>query len=170
MASLYAGTSGFAYPAWKPEFYPADVAASRFLEHYAGRLNCVEINYTFRRTPQRSTLEAWAQGTPPGFVFAVKAHQRITHVARLLDAGEPTAYFLTSLEPLRAAGKLGPVLFQLPPYLHLDLPRLAAFLDLLPDRAAGDHRVPPRLVVHRRGLRPAARATASPSAWPRRRS
>jgi len=133
MATLYAGTSGFAYPAWKPEFYPADVAASRFLAHYAGRLNCVEINYTFRRTPQRSTLEAWAQGTPPGFVFAVKAHQRITHFARLLDAAEPTSYFLNALEPLRAAGKLGPVLFQLPPHLHLDLPRLAGFLELLPD-------------------------------------
>ena len=132
MASLYAGTSGFAYPAWKPEFYPAGVAASRFLEHYATRLNCVEINYTFRRTPQRSTLEAWAQGTPAGFVFAVKAHQRITHRARLLDAGEATAFFLNALEPLRTAGKLGPVLFQLPPYLHVDVPRLSAFLELLP--------------------------------------
>jgi len=133
MARLYAGTSGFAYPAWKPEFYPADVAASRFLEHYAGRLNCVEINYTFRRTPRASTLEAWARGTPPGFVFAVKAHQRITHGARLRDVAEPTAFFLASLEPLRAVGKLGPVLFQLPPYLHCDVARLAAFLELLPD-------------------------------------
>ncbi len=132
MAHLYAGTSGFAYPAWKPGFYPADVAQARFLEHYAARLNCVEINYTFRRTPRRETLDAWVAGTPPGFVFAVKAHQRITHVARLLDAGEPTAFFLQSLEPLRAAGRLGPVLFQLPPYLRLDLPRLAAFLELLP--------------------------------------
>jgi uncharacterized protein YecE (DUF72 family) len=78
MATLFAGTSGFAYPAWKPEFYPADVAASRFLEHYATRLNCVEINYTFRRTPRATMLDAWAQGTPPGFTFAVKAHQRIT--------------------------------------------------------------------------------------------
>ena len=133
MASLFAGTSGFAYPAWKPEFYPADVDASRFLEHYASRLNCVEINYTFRRTPRASTLESWARGTPPGFVFAVKAHRRITHMARLQDAAEPTAFFLSSLEPLRAAGKLGPVLFQLPPFLHCDVARLAAFLELLPD-------------------------------------
>ena len=133
MATLFAGTSGFAYPAWKPEFYPADVAASRFLEHYAARLNCVEINYTFRRTPRASTLESWVRGTPPGFVFAVKAHQRITHVARLQDAGEATAFFLTALEPLRVAGKLGPVLFQLPPYLHRDVARLAGFLELLPD-------------------------------------
>ena len=132
MATLYAGTSGFAYPAWKPEFYPADVAASRFLEHYAARLNCVEINYTFRRTPRATTLEAWAQGTPPGFTFAVKAHQRITHQARLQDAGEATAFFFKALEPLRAAGKLGPILFQLPPYLRRDVPRLSAFLELLP--------------------------------------
>jgi len=132
MARLYAGTSGFAYPAWRPGFYPADVTQSHFLEHYAARLNCVEINYTFRRTPRRETLEAWVAGTPPGFVFAVKAHQRITHMARLQDAAEPTAFFLSSLEPLRAAGKLGPVLFQLPPYLRLDVPRLAAFLELLP--------------------------------------
>jgi uncharacterized protein YecE (DUF72 family) len=132
MATLFAGTSGFAYPAWKPEFYPADVAASRFLQHYAGRLNCVEINYTFRRTPRASTLETWVQATPPGFVFAVKAHQRITHQLRLQDAGEATAFFLSALEPLRTAGRLGPILFQLPPYLHCDVARLAAFLELLP--------------------------------------
>ena len=131
-ATLHAGTSGFAYPAWKPEFYPAGVAASRFLEHYAARLNCVEINYTFRRTPAAATLEAWVRGTPPGFTFAVKAHQRITHQARLQDAGEATSFFLKALEPLRAAGKLGPILFQLPPYLHCDPARLAAFLELLP--------------------------------------
>ena len=129
---MFAGTSGFAYPAWKPEFYPADVAASRFLEHYATRLNCVEINSTFRRTPRATTLDAWAQGTPPGFTFAVKAHQRITHRARLQDAGEATAFFLKALEPLRAAGKLGPLLFQLPPSLRCDVALLAAFLELLP--------------------------------------
>ena len=132
MASLYAGTSGFAYPAWKPEFYPADVAASRFLEHYAGRLNCVEINYTFRRTPQRSTLEAWAQGTPPGFVFAVKAHQRITHVARLLDAGEATAYFLTRSSRCARPASSGRSSFSCRPTCTSTLPRLAAFLELLP--------------------------------------
>jgi len=133
MATLYAGTSGFAYAAWKPGFYPAKLPAKQFLHHYAQRLNSVEINYTFRRMPSAATLESWVAATPPGFVFAVKAHQRITHKARLHDAAEPTAFFLNSLEPLRAAGKLGPVLFQLPPYLHRDVPRLAAFLELLPD-------------------------------------
>ena len=106
--------------------------ASRFLEHYAAHLNSVEINYTFRRTPRATTLEAWARATPPGFTFAVKAHQRITHGARLRDAAEATAFFLQALEPLRVAGRLGPILFQLPPWLHGDPALLAAFLELLP--------------------------------------
>ncbi len=132
MATLFAGTSGFAYASWKPGFYPAGLPAGRFLEHYAGRLNCVEINYTFRRMPSAATLESWVAATPPGFVFAIKAHQRITHVARLKDAQEPTEFFIKALEPLRVARRLGPLLFQLPPYLKLDLARLAAFLPLLP--------------------------------------
>ena len=132
MATLFAGTSGFAYASWKPAFYPAGLPAGRFLEHYAGRLNCVEINYTFRRMPSAATLESWVAATPPGFVFAIKAHQRITHVARLKDAQEPTEFFIKTLEPLRVARRLGPLLFQLPPYLKLDLARLAAFLPLLP--------------------------------------
>jgi uncharacterized protein YecE (DUF72 family) len=132
MATLFAGTSGFAYPAWKPEFYPPDVPAARFLEHYASRLNCVEINYTFRRMPRATTLESWVSATPPGFVFVMKAHQRITHMQRLKGAEESTAFFLEALEPLRRAGRLGPVLFQLPPNLKRDMDRLAAFLELLP--------------------------------------
>jgi uncharacterized protein YecE (DUF72 family) len=134
-ATLYAGTSGFAYPAWKPGFYPASVPAAKFLEYYATRLNCVEINYTFRRMPAASTLQAWIDHTPEGFAFVVKAHQQITHFRRLKDAGEPTAAFLAAIEPLRAAGRLGPVLFQLPPQLKVDLDRLATFLELLPPDA-----------------------------------
>ncbi len=132
MATLYAGTSGFAYPAWKPGFYPAELPARRFLEHYASRLNCVELNYTFRRLPAAATLRSWIDLTPPGFAFVVKAHQQITHFRRLKDVEEPTAAFLSALEPLREAGRLGPVLFQLPPQLGLDLERLGAFLALLP--------------------------------------
>ena len=133
MVTLFAGTSGFAYPAWKPGFYPEKLPAARFLEHYAGRLNCVEINYTFRRMPSASTLASWVAATPPGFAFAIKAHQRITHAQRLRDAGETTEFFLKTLEPLREARRLGPVLFQLPPYLRLDFERLAAYLRLLPE-------------------------------------
>jgi uncharacterized protein YecE (DUF72 family) len=132
MAYLFAGTSGFAYPQWKPGFYPQDVPQKKFLEHYATRLNAVEINYTFRRLPAAATLENWAASTPSGFLFSVKAHQRITHIRRLKDAGEATEIFLKAIDPLRAARRLGPVLFQLPPQLKADSARLAGFLDLLP--------------------------------------
>src|ERR1035441_5350879 len=94
MATLYAGTSGFAYLAWKPGFYPAKTPANQFLKYYAQRLNCVEINYTFRRLPSASTLENWVAQTAPGFVFAVKAHMRITHILRLKNAAEATGLFL----------------------------------------------------------------------------
>jgi uncharacterized protein YecE (DUF72 family) len=132
MATLFAGTSGFAYPAWKPAFYPAKLPAVQFLNHYARRLNAVEINYTFRRTPSAATLAAWVEATPPGFVFAVKAHMRITHILRLKNAEQATAFFLKAIDPLRSARRLGPVLFQLPPQLKADRPLLAAYLDLLP--------------------------------------
>ena len=132
MAHLFAGTSGFAYAQWKPQFYPADVPAKKFLEHYARRLNCVEINYTFRHMPSATTLASWVELTPAGFVFAIKAHMRITHILRLKNAAEATDVFLRSIDPLRSARRLGPVLFQLPPNLKGDLKLLADFLPLLP--------------------------------------
>src|ERR1019366_3565454 len=132
MATLYAGTSGFAYPAWKPVFYPAKLPAKQFLHHYAQRLNCVEINYTFRRLPSASTLQSWVEATPPGFVFAVKANQRITHILRLKNAAEATALFLKTIDPLSSACRLGPILFQLPPHLKCAEALLRDFLDLLP--------------------------------------
>jgi uncharacterized protein YecE (DUF72 family) len=132
MATLYAGTSGFAYAAWKPAFYPAKLASKQFLNHYATRLNCVEINYTFRRLPSASTLESWVNATPAGFVFAVKANQRITHIMRLKNAGESTELFFRMIDPLRTARRLGPVLFQLPPNLKCDAPLLRDYLALLP--------------------------------------
>jgi uncharacterized protein YecE (DUF72 family) len=132
MATLYAGTSGFAYPAWKPGFYPAKMAAKQFLNHYAQRLNCVEINYTFRRLPSASTLQSWVAATPPGFVFAVKANMRITHILRLKNAGEATELFLKMIDPLRSARRLGPILFQLGPTLKCDVALLHDYLELLP--------------------------------------
>jgi uncharacterized protein YecE (DUF72 family) len=133
MATLYAGTSGFAYAAWKPAFYPAKLPSHQFLKHYASRLNAVEINYTFRRLPSAKTLEAWVEATPPGFVFAVKANMRITHILRLKNAGEATDLFFRMIDPLRTSRRLGPVLFQLPPALKVDVPLLSAYLDLLPE-------------------------------------
>src|SRR5271155_127361 len=128
MGEIYAGTSGWAYGSWKPDFYPAKLGAAKFLNHYAGRLNSVEVNYTFRRIASEELLLRWAEATPADFRFAVKAHQRITHIKRLRDAGEATADFLASLEPLRKAKKLGPVLFQLPPNFKCDVGRLREFL------------------------------------------
>jgi uncharacterized protein YecE (DUF72 family) len=132
MATLFAGTSGFAYPAWKPGFYPEKLPQAKFLEHYATRLNAVEINYTFRRMPSASTLEAWVKASPEGFVFALKAHQRITHIQRLKNSEQSTEIFLKAIDPLRSARRLGPVLFQLPPNLKCDPGLLAAYLELLP--------------------------------------
>jgi uncharacterized protein YecE (DUF72 family) len=133
MATLFAGTSGFAYPAWKPAFYPAKLPAKEFLAFYSGRLNCVEINYTFRRLPAASTLEAWVAATRPGFVFAVKAHMRITHILRLKNAEQATDVFLKAIDPLRTARRLGPVLFQLPPNMKCDVAALRDYLALLPN-------------------------------------
>jgi uncharacterized protein YecE (DUF72 family) len=133
MATLYAGTSGFAYTAWKPAFYPAKLPANQFLKHYAGRLNCVEINYTFRRLPSASTLESWVAATPPGFVFAVKANMRITHILRLKNAAEATELFFQKIDPLRTSRRLGPVLFQLPPAMKCDAALLSSYLELLPE-------------------------------------
>ena len=132
MATLYAGTSGFAYAAWKPVFYPPKLPSNQFLKHYAERLNCVEINYTFRRLPAATTLENWVQQTPAGFVFATKANMRITHILRLKNAEQATEVFFKAIDPLRTSRRLGPLLFQLPPALKCDVGLLKAYLDLLP--------------------------------------
>jgi uncharacterized protein YecE (DUF72 family) len=129
---IYAGTSGFAYPSWKPRFYPADLSSKKFLEYYAGRLNSVEINYTFRRLPAESTLENWIKATSEGFMFSPKAHQRITHLARLKGVADFLEIFLRALDPLRATHRLGPILFQLPPYFRRDDAVLSDFLAALP--------------------------------------
>lgn len=134
MASIYAGTSGWAYASWKPTFYPAKLASAKFLSYYATRLNTVEVNYTFRARPTAKMLAGWIGSTPPHFKFAIKAHQRITHILRLHDAGAATADFLASLAPLSEADRLGPILFQLPPFQKCDLPRLESFIGVLPRR------------------------------------
>jgi len=131
MAQLYAGTSGFAYPVWKPAFYPEILAQKKFLEHYATRLNAVEINYTFRQLPSASTLANWVAQTPESFVFATKAHQNLTHTQRLKDSPFIDVFF-KAIDPLRATRRLGPVLFQLAPNFKVDEALLAAFLNRVP--------------------------------------
>ncbi len=133
MSKLFAGTSGFAYPTWKPDFYPPKLAAKGFLNYYATRLNCVEINYTFRMLPKLTTLTNWVEATPDSFVFCPKAHMRLTHILKLRDAGTFTELFLKTIDPLRVKGRLGPILFQLAPTFKADVKLLAEYLKLLPD-------------------------------------
>lgn len=132
MPQIYAGTSGFAYASWKPDFYPAKLPARDFLRHYAGRLNSTEVNYTFRQLPKAETLKGWVEATPANFVFSLKAHMRLTHILKLKDAGPFLEVFLRAIDPLRSARRLGPVLYQLPPTLRCDAALLTDFLALLP--------------------------------------
>jgi len=132
MAQLFAGTSGWAYPSWKPEFYPEKLAQKKFLGHYATRLNTVEVNFTFRQLVKETTIQNWLRESPAYFRFGIKAHQVITHIKRLKGTEEFVPRFLATIEPLAAAGKLGPVLFQLPPNLKADLALLKDFLGTLP--------------------------------------
>jgi uncharacterized protein YecE (DUF72 family) len=127
-SAIHAGTSGWAYSTWKPAFYPAKLPAKRFLEHYAAVLNSVEVNYTFRALPTASTLANWIAATPANFLFSFKAPQTITHIKRLRDGHEAVERFVGVLEPVRAAGKLGTLLFQLPPNFKADPLLLADFL------------------------------------------
>jgi uncharacterized protein YecE (DUF72 family) len=139
---IVAGASGYSFKEWKGNFYPDKIKPEDMLTFYAERLPTVEINNTFYRLPSASMLENWAATTPQAFRLAIKASRRITHIARLKveTAAEPTNYLYRNLEALGA--KRGPVLFQLPPNLKKDLPRLTAFLGLLPDghRAAFEFR------------------------------
>lgn len=136
-ARILAGTSGWAYPTWKPAFYPASTPAKKFLEFYSTQLSSVEVNYTFRALPTAKMLEDWLAATQPFFRFSFKAPQRITHIKRLANCAEDVTFLLSSLEPVRQAGKLGLILFQLPPNLKKDPARLATFLEAPALRAAG---------------------------------
>lgn len=132
MPQLLAGTSGWAYPSWKPDFYPEKLAQKKFLGYYATRLNTVEVNFTFRQLVKETTIQNWMQETPAHFKFGIKAHQVITHIKRLKGTEDFVPRFLATIEPLAAAGKLGPVLFQLPPNLKADSALLKDFLAMLP--------------------------------------
>ena len=130
---VLAGTSGFSYKEWKGSFYPEDLPAEEMLAYYAARLPAVEINNTFYRMPKPALLESWAAQVPPEFRFILKASQRITHRKRLKEDGDEVAYFFQTAATL--GDRLGPTLVQLPPNLKKDLPRLEAFLAVLPEKA-----------------------------------
>jgi uncharacterized protein YecE (DUF72 family) len=133
MATMWAGASGYAFKEWKGSFYPEKIAPEAMLAFYGERLPAVEINNTFYQMPKATVLAHWVEVTPEHFRFAVKASRRITHDARLKAdaAAESVAYLYKNLAALGA--KRGPVLFQLPPFLKKDVPRLAEFLGVLPE-------------------------------------
>jgi uncharacterized protein YecE (DUF72 family) len=139
---LWAGASGYSFKEWKGDFYPADMKPEGMLPWYAERLPTVEINNTFYQMPKVAVLENWVRATPDSFRFSIKASRRITHMARLKadSAADSVSFLYKNLAALGA--KRGPVLFQLPPFMKKDLPRLAEFLALLPaeHRAAFEFR------------------------------
>jgi uncharacterized protein YecE (DUF72 family) len=128
---VWAGTSGYSYPAWKGSFYPDDLPAKEMLAYYASRLPAVEINNTFYRMPRESVLEGWAETVPDGFRFVLKASRRITHFKRLKGTDEEVEYFIGTAAAL--ADRAGAILYQLPPNFKRDDDRLAAFIASLPN-------------------------------------
>lgn len=130
VSRVLAGTSGFAFPEWRGTFYPPKLPPGGMLAHYAAHLPTVELNVSFYRTPSQATVARWAAAVPPSFRFATKAHRRITHEKRLRGAEEELRLLHDRLQGLGPT--LGPVLFQLPPFLRYDLPLLEDFLAALP--------------------------------------
>jgi uncharacterized protein YecE (DUF72 family) len=127
---IHVGCSGWVYRHWRGIFYPEGLPQRRWFERYAEEFDTVEINASFYRLPLASTFEGWREKAPLGFRYAVKVNRFITHMKKLIDCDEPVDGFIALARPLRE--KLGPLLYQLPPSLHKDLPRLEAFLQRLP--------------------------------------
>ncbi len=128
---LLAGTSGYSFKEWKGTFYPEDIKAGAMLGFYSTKFPTIEINNTFYRLPKEHVLQEWGSQVPEQFTFAIKASQRITHHARLKAESESALQFLLK-NTVTLGTKLGPILFQLPPNLKKDLPRLQNFLTYLP--------------------------------------
>ena len=128
--AIWVGTSGYNYPEWRGSFYPEKFSTAKMLPYYAERLDTVEINYTFYRTPDAKIMAGWAAAVPERFKFTLKAPKRITHIARLKNCAEPLDHFVKSSAAL--GPKLGILFFQLPPYMKKDLGVLDEFLDILP--------------------------------------
>ncbi len=137
---LFVGTSGYSYKEWKGSFYPKDLPDKQMLRYYGERFQTVEINNTFYRMPTETLLANWAKEVPEHFAFVLKASQRITHQQRLKGCEENVDYLLKTAAVL--GNRLGPLLFQLPPNMKKDLPRLQGFLELVPKgtRAAFEFR------------------------------
>ncbi len=126
------GCSGWAYDDWRGSLYPEGEPRRRWLECYAQHFDTVEVNNTFYRLPARDAVAGWVAQTPPGFEFTVKASRYLTHIKRLTDTTDGLRRFYERIEPLQAAGRLGPMLWQLPENFHRDDRRLNDWLEALP--------------------------------------
>ncbi len=129
---MHIGCSGWSYRDWRGVLYDERLPARRWLEAYAARFDTVEVNATFYRLPTVAAVERWVEQTPASFIFCVKASRYLTHVKRLVDIDEGIERFYERIEPLRAAGRLGPLLWQLPETFHRDDERLRALISVLP--------------------------------------
>jgi len=132
MKQVRIGCSGWMYDDWRGRLYPQREPKRRWLELYAQQFDTVEVNATFYRLQRRDAVAAWVAQTPEQFIFAVKASRYLTHIKRLVDIGDGIARFYEPLEPLIDAGRLGPVLWQLPENFHRDDARLDGWLAQLP--------------------------------------
>ena len=151
------GCSGWSYSHWEGRLYPSTLPASRWLERYTEYFDTVEVNATFYRLPKRGTVARWAKITPDGFCFAVKGSRYLTHVRRLRDLPDGVARLVELLKPLSASGKLGPLLWQLPPTIPAGRRTTGYSARGAPARTSGVGVSRPKL-VHRGRLFPAARA------------
>ncbi len=129
-AKYHIGTSGWHYEDWRERFYPVKLAGPQWLKYYAGHFTTVELNYSFYRLPAENAWAYWRDSTPLGFIFAVKASRFITHVKRLKNTEEAVANFISRARLLQ--GKLGPILYQLPPSMKRDVEILEGFIEMLP--------------------------------------
>jgi len=128
---LRVGCSGWSYESWRHDVYD-DAPASRWLERYARLFDTVEVNSSFYRLPTKKAVQAWVDATPERFSFAVKASRYLTHVRRLRDVAEGVERLYARIQPLVEAGKLGPVLWQLPATFRRNDDRLASALAEIP--------------------------------------
>jgi uncharacterized protein YecE (DUF72 family) len=131
-APVRIGCSGWSYQSWRGGLYPEGLPQKRWLERYAEAFDTVELNATFYRLPSPEMVAGWADRSPAGFLFAAKGSRYLTHMKRLRDPGPGIERYWERLAPLREAGKLGPVLWQLPKNFHRDDEALAHALEALP--------------------------------------
>jgi uncharacterized protein YecE (DUF72 family) len=126
------GCSGWNYDDWRGRLYPEGLGKAHWLERYAEEFDTVEVNSTFYRLASRDAVARWVEQTPPGFLFAAKASRYLTHVRRLREIGQGIERYYERIEPLVESGKLGPVVWQLPPNFRRDDELLDAALGQLP--------------------------------------